>query len=614
MKTCLLPALALLTATAASAQLAPGTPAPAYAHMHEVNTEWAHMHPLAPGDDRPVRFADEAERIATHLHRVRTTLMERIPEGLSAGQLRHRMALLERLGDYADARTFPQNHVLPFRNPVFIDPYGTACAVGWMMIESGHRDLAEGIDAAMETAYVAEIIADDRFRAPVAQWAGAHGFTADELAWVQPAYPPNILTSPLGGGTDGPVTVTLPLANGDLLVAGSFTQAGGTAALNVAVWDGEAYHALGDGVAGTIECAVEFDGAVHVGGSLLNGSYDLARWDGSAWTFTNALEGKWSAVHALHVHDGALHAAGEMAGFAGIDHLVARLEGGIWSVVGQPFNAPVLALGGHAGQLVAGGAFTGLAGTTDPLLQHVARLTGNDWTPVGDGLDGTVRTFLHKDGMLYAGGDRYVDGAYAFGLARVGDDLAWEPLLGEQGVGPQGAEEDAWIGSLADIGAGLAFGGRFLVDNFMIYGTHLGGLLLDGGLAFPVIVVYDDVHAVAVHAGKVVFGGAFNASSMGELHHIAQVDIAVNVSVGELDAAGTLTAWPNPAMERTSVHLSDPDVRGVQAVDATGRIMELPFQRMTDRIDLRVDRLAPGTYTLHVRTDRAVHSARFVKQ
>lgn len=237
--------LAMLMATTVSAQLAPLTDAPLTAHMAEVNAQWPHMLPDPPDGDRTVRFRDEADRIATHLHRVRTELLARTPLDLPPAQARRRIDLLQRLGTYADARTFPQNHVLPHRNPIFIDPYGTACAVGWLMIESGHGDLAQRIDAVMETGYLAEILADARLGEEVFAWAVSHGFTADELAWIQPAYAPATPVSPLGGGTNGPVRVLLPLNNGHLLVAGTFTQAGTTAAQNVAVWDGSTYHALG---------------------------------------------------------------------------------------------------------------------------------------------------------------------------------------------------------------------------------------------------------------------------------------------------------------------------------------------------------------------------------
>ena len=136
-----------------------------------------------------------------------------------------------------------------YKRQVFIDPHGTACAVGQLMIESGHRDLAESISEEMNLAYV-----HDMKRADVLQWAVQEGFTEDELAWIQPGYPPSTQWTAPGGGTNGIVQVLLGLSNGNVLLAGEFSQAGGVAVNNVAIWNGASYSPLGNGVSGTITC------------------------------------------------------------------------------------------------------------------------------------------------------------------------------------------------------------------------------------------------------------------------------------------------------------------------------------------------------------------------
>ena len=134
--------LAGLFPIALFAQLAPQRPASLNQHMVEVNKEWRSMDPLLAGGDRIVHFSSEAERIAMHLHLVRATLEVRTPEGLGADQVAARATLLEDLDAYADRGLFPQNDLLPYRNPVFIDRFNTACAVGQLMIESGNAALA----------------------------------------------------------------------------------------------------------------------------------------------------------------------------------------------------------------------------------------------------------------------------------------------------------------------------------------------------------------------------------------------------------------------------------------------------------------------------------------
>ena len=119
-----------------SAQLSPRTDAPLYRHMLEVNKQWSVMDPSLANDDRIVHFNNEGERIAKHLHLVRERLMAHHIADLPAAINEKRTTLLTRLDAYADRQRFPINEVLPYRNPVFIDPHGTACAVGQLMIES----------------------------------------------------------------------------------------------------------------------------------------------------------------------------------------------------------------------------------------------------------------------------------------------------------------------------------------------------------------------------------------------------------------------------------------------------------------------------------------------
>jgi hypothetical protein len=86
------------------------------------------------------------EWIAVHLKLVETTLRQRDIRHLSASQISHRTALLDKLQQYHQAGVFPINDYLPYKNPIFIDRIGTHCAVGYLMQQSGAEDLAQRID------------------------------------------------------------------------------------------------------------------------------------------------------------------------------------------------------------------------------------------------------------------------------------------------------------------------------------------------------------------------------------------------------------------------------------------------------------------------------------
>jgi hypothetical protein len=185
--------------------------------LSRVNVQW-----LIQNDVDDVALIREPNTfndwISTHLNLVEYTLRNRSTAHLSAEQKNHRFQLLDELKEYAEAGVFPINDYLPYQNPVFIDRIGTHCAVGYLMMQSGNDDLARRIDAREKFAYIHEI------KTPgVAQWAAEHGFTTDELAWIQPGYPPQSNAFDLNGGLNGTVLATAFQPNDETLY-----MAGGT--------------------------------------------------------------------------------------------------------------------------------------------------------------------------------------------------------------------------------------------------------------------------------------------------------------------------------------------------------------------------------------------------
>jgi len=605
----LTPVLLLLAATRAFAALPPTSAAPLKQHMLEVNAQWRVQDP-SPADGQALAvFSDEPARIREHLRRVSAELLSR-NAGASDARRDKRVHLLHRLADYADARTFPQNHVLAFRNPIFIDPHGTACAVGWLMIESGHEELAVRIRDGLNTGYVREIIADPRFTESVAAWAGDHGFTADELEWIQPGYPPALPWQPFGGGANGTVLVMEELANGHMLIGGTFTDAGGTAANRVAVWNGTSFVALGSGLQGNVNCAVEFNGDIYVGGGSLSGLADLAKWNGTSWSFQTVFDSKYSEVTALHVHNGQLHAAGIMTGFAGASHHVARWDGALWQPIGSGLNGHIHALDSHAGVLVAGGAFTGFFLDPNPVLDHVAELEGNEWSQLSNGLNATVRDLLSIGGVLHAAGDLEVLGAPAFGMARIASGAAyWEQLMpGMDNYIFNNGIQNARIERIAEHDGSIYFGGEFgISSNTMLYGYNIGrwdGIDQVAELAIPEA----PVHALCLLDDQLIIGGAFSNWAP----HLAVLELTTGV--GEAPAAMALSVFPNPVIAQARISgLPDMTSAAVRIVDAEGREAVAPMQRQDDAIVLDASALAPGVYTVLVRTKGGSRQARLVR-
>ncbi len=600
--------LGLVAICASQAQLQFDRTSSLYEHMNEVNAQW-HSQGLVPENaSAEVEFTSEADRIATHLKLVRETLQARSLEGLSASQQAHRMELLEILDVYANAGIFPKNYVLPYRNPVFIDPHGIACAVGQLMIESGHRDLAETIDREMETAYLFDILKSER--APeVAAWANEHGFTAEELAWIQPGYPPPYTWASVGGGTDGPVHVTLELSSGDLLVAGEFTEAGSNPFNNIAIWDGTAYSALGNGLLGTITSVVEFNGDIYVGGSGFNGGMsDLARWNGTTWSYYTIFEGKWPLINTLHVHDGMLYAGGEALGFVGADHEVRRINNDFtYTTVGSRFNGRVLDLETYFGFLIAGGEFTALENDTDPLIAHIALLEGFEWGQFLEGTDASVRALLTDGTDLYIGGDLFIDIAPVFGLAKVtnmGSEI--EELLPNLVNYIFPANGPTYISSLVKGPDGLYFGGSFSMGIGMEIGNNLG-LFTGIDAVAPMVMVDAPVHALALQNDRLYAGGDFSAM----YPYIISLDLTTSIG-GPVDHM-QLSVHPNPVADQVTITSSD-RIENIRIIDNAGREVSAPIVRRNDGLQIDARSLAPGAYTINGTVGNKPATAKFIMQ
>ncbi|MEO8067148.1 MAG: T9SS type A sorting domain-containing protein [Flavobacteriales bacterium] len=594
----------------AQARLGPELNAPLSAHLLEVNAQWSTMDP-ASLTGVSVHFRNETDRIATHLRMVCDRLGKRNTQGLTTVQRASRAHLIDRLRVYADAGVFPQNHVLPYRNPVFIDPNNTACAVGHMMRESGDGALAQRIHDEMNLDYV-----HDMGLAEMDAWGTAHGFTADELAWVQPGYPPTDPRMPLGGGTDAAVTTLLKLTNGDLLVAGEFTLAGGAYRMHVARWDGSTYQVLGNGLDGSVECAIEQAGVIMVGGSFQNESTDVAVWNGSTWTYSNVFPGMSPAVHALHIHNNELYAAGTASGFAGTDNRVAKLVGLTWQNVGGNMNGSILALASFNGDLIMGGVFTGLwsFGNPDSSIQHVARFDGSAWVQVADGLNAAVHDLEIFNGQLHAGGDLYENIAPVFGLARIAaGGVAWEQLMPNltnyiyPDAGP------TYISSLCVADTALYIGGAFSIASGLSYGSNIATFQGQPDLYWPTAVLDAPVRAIALHGTHVVIGGDFTNANGAQVDHIASLDLATGIEVPREQLS--ISLWPNPAASDATVSIGQAlsSSAMLELVDATGRVVFSERMNATQR-KVDISTLVGGVYTMRVQDQDRRGAMSFVKQ
>ncbi len=255
-----------------------------------------------------------------------------------------------------------------------------------------------------------------------------------------------------GVGVNGGSVKTLAvLPNGDLIAGGSFADAGGVSVKNIARWTGTSWLAMSTGVDSCgIGCTTEVaalavlsNGQLVVGGnfSFAGGvaASRIARW--------NPASGAWSALGTGMVNpdgsipsvlslaalpNGHVIAGGTFVNAGGqVVNRIARWNGSGWSPLGlgigfsgQPVRAIAVL---PNGDIVAGGAFSVAGGVA---VNSVAAWNGSGWSALASGLGGEVYSLLaNSNGELTAGGVFGADAgsSLSFGIA-CWNGAVWQPL------------------------------------------------------------------------------------------------------------------------------------------------------------------------------------------
>lgn len=140
-----------------------------------------------------------------HLSLVEQNLRNKNIQHLSYDQKFKRNEALDILHSYWRNGVFPKNLYHKNRTPYFIDDFNTACAVGELIIKTGHNDIVQKIHRENNYGYIDDLVLD---YPEIEIWAEQYGFEIDELAWIQPCYcfnaiPPGVVNVNCNGGYDG---------------------------------------------------------------------------------------------------------------------------------------------------------------------------------------------------------------------------------------------------------------------------------------------------------------------------------------------------------------------------------------------------------------------------
>ncbi len=415
-------------------ELSPSSEHSIFKHLLEVNQEWANQTFDLSELSKEISFNNDKERIQLHLKTVVQILRSKQSNHLSKAQKLARENCLDILNAYWTKGQFPINKYHQERKPYFIDDFGTACAVGHLAIATNEYDLAHQIAHKDNYAYIHEL----NYPA-LNDWAKANGFTMEELAWIQPSYPPLPKPfTPIGDnlGCDGRINVMKVNNEGTLLyIAGNFTEFDGRAANSIIAFDGENYIDIGGSLCGEIY-DIAFDNAdrVYVGGEFDfcdgQSSVNFARWNVSTWEFDfNSFDGP---VYSLCPNGSKMVVGGDFSQINDLEFsnlAFCNTTGGNWSnngygnggIVEGAFsvNGPVRKIIKNDYTFLIGGTFT-LTGNSPATpgvnvfeTNNLAYWFGNNWVSGIDEALKPIHSMAILNGDLWVGGNLQEENSFA---------------------------------------------------------------------------------------------------------------------------------------------------------------------------------------------------------
>lgn len=202
---------------------------------------------------------------------------------------------------------------------------------------------------------------------------------------------------------------------GELIIGGSFANAGGVACNNIAKWDGTTFSPIGEGVNGSVNAITYVGNDLYIGGNFTqSGSANvsrIAKWNGTAFQqVKNGIDDGF--VNVLVAKGTQLLVGGSFKKIDNIDYnsvVAYNTQTNIWtSLAGGVFysdpnkTANVFSIAITADNMVYVGGLFEKAGSIS--ARNIAQWNGTQWNQLSTGANEVVTTLYADDNTLYVSG------------------------------------------------------------------------------------------------------------------------------------------------------------------------------------------------------------------
>lgn len=387
-------------------------------------------------------------------------------------------------------------------------------------------------------------LGDDLFVAGDIAFAG--GTAAKHVArWNGSAWSP--LTQEGDKGVDFQASALAPGPNGSVFVGGDFTYAGTLVVNRITRWQAGRFHALGEGVhsgstiSGTIYgVATSADGKVYVAGQFRYAgsavAENVAMWDGEQWHALGS--GTDGIVFCIATRGDDVFIGGRFttAGGVAASHIARwNATSKTWHAMGSGTNGYVWDLATDGQWVYAVGDFTAAGSVA---AEDMARWDGTAWSKLGTGIqfnpNGTVYAVLLDGDYVWIGGD-FLSVKVGNAYPEVNSLLAWRQSTDEWftvggGVTRKASSSDVWglVSSLEKLNGELYVGGRFdkaggVGANGIARWDGTNWAALGSGVGGEHV---QDVNALAVHGTDLYVAGQFMSAGAVQSRAIARWNAA----------------------------------------------------------------------------------------